>query len=307
MAEFINTIEVVGDEALTDSIIQRTITEFKDMMVRTVGLSAFYGCNKLEIVDLPNVTTLNNSAFRYCSALRSINLPSATSLGDYSFQGCSTLSFVDLPKLNNRLVTYAFDAATSLFCITVRNTSTIVPLGGSNVFRGTPIASGMGFILVPSSLLDSYKTATNWSAYSDRIMAIEDYSVDGTVTGEIPVYAVYNTPNVLLTSTSKAGFRGEPYQASIEITEGYIIDNLSVIMNGVDVTLDVYDSETGVINIPSVTGDVYVSAVTVADPAGITRVPADSAAEGYIPCCKLPVTAGMTIRLEYYLTKMLPC
>jgi hypothetical protein len=74
-------------------------------------------------------------------------------------------------------------------------------------------------------------------------------------------------------------------------------------MNGVDVTADVYDSETGVINIPSVTGDLYVSAVNVADPAGIIRVPADSAAEGYIPCCKLPVTAGMTIRLEYYLTK----
>ena len=30
MAEFINTIDVVGDEALADSIIERTITEFKD-------------------------------------------------------------------------------------------------------------------------------------------------------------------------------------------------------------------------------------------------------------------------------------
>ena len=40
MTDFTNTIDVVGDEALSDSIIERTITEFKDDHVITVRQGA---------------------------------------------------------------------------------------------------------------------------------------------------------------------------------------------------------------------------------------------------------------------------
>ena len=40
MTDFTNTIDVVGDEALSDSIIERTITEIKDDHVLTVGHGA---------------------------------------------------------------------------------------------------------------------------------------------------------------------------------------------------------------------------------------------------------------------------
>ena len=53
MTDFTNTIDVVGDEALSDSIIERTITEFKDDHVLTVGHGAFYYCTALTTVDLP--------------------------------------------------------------------------------------------------------------------------------------------------------------------------------------------------------------------------------------------------------------
>jgi hypothetical protein len=34
-------------------------------------------------------------------------------------------------------------------------------------------------------LVDEYKAATNWSTYAGRIRALEDYTVDGTITGEL--------------------------------------------------------------------------------------------------------------------------
>lgn len=43
----------------------------------------------------------------------------------------------------------------------------------TNAFTGTPIASGTGYIYVPSALVDTYKT--KWSAFANQIRAIEDY------------------------------------------------------------------------------------------------------------------------------------
>ena len=54
MSEFINTIDALGDDVVIDSIINKTITEFKDDKVTSVGQYAFYGCTQLSDVDLPN-------------------------------------------------------------------------------------------------------------------------------------------------------------------------------------------------------------------------------------------------------------
>lgn len=46
---------------------------------------------------------------------------------------------------------------------------------------------GTGYIYVPSALVSAYKAANNWSLFSNSIRAIEDYSDDGTVDGDINV------------------------------------------------------------------------------------------------------------------------
>ena len=64
-------------------------------------------------------------------------------------------------------------------------------LSDSKAFNGTPFASGGtgGKVLVPRALVESYQTATNWStlyvAETCEFLALEDYTLDGTVTGEI--------------------------------------------------------------------------------------------------------------------------
>jgi hypothetical protein len=75
--------------------------------------------------------------------------------------------------------------------VILRNNS-VCTLSSSSVFSNTPFASGKagGTLLVPSALVESYKTATNWSSVlsqnaKNRFLALEDYTVDGTITGAI--------------------------------------------------------------------------------------------------------------------------
>lgn len=48
---------------------------------------------------------------------------------------------------------------------------TSVPILGSNVFTGTPIADGTGKIYVPASMVSAFQGATNWSTYAAQIEA----------------------------------------------------------------------------------------------------------------------------------------
>lgn len=161
MAEFINTIDVLGDDAVIDSIIERTITEFKDNSIATVGNSAFHNCTALTELDLPNATNLGDSAFSGCSALTAVDFPAVTSIGSSAFNRCSALT-----------------------ALILRN-ETMCTLSNTNAFNNTPIASGTGYIYVPRALVDTYKAATNWSTYAAQFRALEAYTVDGTTTGAL--------------------------------------------------------------------------------------------------------------------------
>ena len=140
MAEFINTIDVLGDEVACASIVDKTITEFKDDIITTIGERAFYKNTVLTLLDLPMATHIITGAFNGCSALMTLIL---------------------------------------------RNT-TICTLGNNSAFDNTPIKNGgTGYIYVPRALVESYKSATNWSNFSTQFRALEDYTVDGTITGEL--------------------------------------------------------------------------------------------------------------------------
>ena len=60
---------------------------------------------------------------------------------------------------------------------------TLVSLANTNAINS--INSVNGYIYVPKSLIEDYKVATNWSAYADQFRVLEDYTVDGTTTGEL--------------------------------------------------------------------------------------------------------------------------
>ncbi|MBR5240254.1 MAG: leucine-rich repeat protein [Clostridia bacterium] len=66
----------------------------KGYPVTAIGNSAFYSCNKLTGITIPDsVATIGNQAFRSCSMLSGITIPkSVTTIGDEAFSTCSGLT-----------------------------------------------------------------------------------------------------------------------------------------------------------------------------------------------------------------------
>ena len=66
---YVNTADIVGEEALEDGFIMRTLTEFCDDRIVKVRNDAFRQCKSMSFVDLPSVTDIGSAAFYECSAL----------------------------------------------------------------------------------------------------------------------------------------------------------------------------------------------------------------------------------------------
>lgn len=187
MSDFINTADIIGDDEMCDQIIMRTVTEYKENRISTVGQYAFYGCAALTVVDVPNAISIANSAFNGCISLPRIIAPNTTLTGGGEFQGCTSLVMADLFTFGKNIWD-SFLRCSSLRALIIRG-STIAPMTGGNFIGQTPLASGEGNIYVPRALLSDddetmdYRRATNWSNYADQFRAIEDYTNDGTVTG----------------------------------------------------------------------------------------------------------------------------
>ena len=50
---------------------------------------------------------------------------------------------------------------------------------------GGTLAQCPPYVYVPAALVDAYKSATNWSANAAKFRALEDYTVDGTISGDL--------------------------------------------------------------------------------------------------------------------------
>lgn len=150
--------------------------------------------NQLTTLD-SNATSVKRYTFTSSAKLVSVNLPEATSIANYAFFNCTLLTDVDLHKVES-IDANVFNACYKLTALILR-TPTRATLVNTNAFTncyhflGTtnstynPNGDKDGYIYVPRSLVDSYKVATNWSTYSTQFRALEDYTVDGTTTGEL--------------------------------------------------------------------------------------------------------------------------
>lgn len=195
MSEFVNTVDIIGDDALCDRIITRTLTEYSDSHVKTIGDYAMQGCTSLTTINFPNVTIVDMFAFYGCSALKTANLPIAEELRGYCFYKNSKLESINIPLVvdvgkqtfgecaalskiqlasTKSIGELAFMSCTGLTALILHST-TVCKLENVNAFQDSSISAGTGYIYVPSALVNEYKSATNWSVFADRIRAIESY------------------------------------------------------------------------------------------------------------------------------------
>lgn len=152
------------------------------LLTKVSGNYAFDTCSALHTVNMPKLEYINAYCFRSCANLTKVKFPAAASVATQAFYNCTNLRIADVGSPTN-ISTNAFNSC-PITALAIRTTS-VCKLSNTNALGGTPIASGTGYIYVPAALVESYKAASNWSAYAAQFRALEDYTVDGTVTGEL--------------------------------------------------------------------------------------------------------------------------
>ena len=148
----------------------------------SIGDFAFYACKSLTSVSFPVCSYIGNYAFAYCSSLTSVSFPVCSYIGNYAFSNCTRLTSADFGGNSTiskcTIYQQAFAYCSKLTNLTLRY-SFVVTLSNINAFISTPLSrstltGSFGSIYVPASLVDSYKAATNWATYADRITAIAE-------------------------------------------------------------------------------------------------------------------------------------
>ena len=203
--ELPNTLTKIGYGAFADFRLLKEITIPNS--VTSIGSDAFYGCSSLTEITIPNsvtsivwgtfsgcsslkeitipnsVTSIGNYAFRDCSSLKEITIPnSVTSIGYEAFRDCSSLKEITIPNSVTSIGEYAFYYCSSLTEITIPNS--VMSIGDDAFYHCHKLISitlksekppkmyYLGYyvkIYVPSSAVETYKTAEGWKQYADNI------------------------------------------------------------------------------------------------------------------------------------------
>lgn len=169
--------------------------------IEDIPANAFYMYWYLENIDFPNAKEVGHNAFEDCPLIN-VNLPMVTKIGYSAFRSCDTLTRIVLPN--------ATTFEDQVFYFSNWDNPVVIDLPKATMFGSDPfptytnahvllrngtVANGVGnidengefegYVYVPRALVDSYKTAGYWSIFANRIRALEDYTVDGTITGEL--------------------------------------------------------------------------------------------------------------------------
>ena len=154
---------------------------------------------------LPDIDTSSTTTYEYtycqCLSLKHLQRRNTNKVTNWTsaFRQCQLLETIDISAFKNMSSTYAsqtWSYCYSLKALIIRSLGTSYAIH-SNTFQnchhilGTshstynPNGDKDGYIYVPRNMVDTLKSATNWSVYADQIRALEDYTVDGTTTGDL--------------------------------------------------------------------------------------------------------------------------
>ena len=161
------------------AILEKVVYNGTTYSVTGIGKHAFYGCNSLIAITIPNsVTSIGEMAFSGCNSLVSVTIPNSvtsignfafassslisvtmgdgiTSTGNHTFQDCSRLTSVTIGKSVTSISLAAFYGCNSLISITLPNSITTI---GESAFSG---CTNLTSVTIPSSVtnIDDYAFA----------------------------------------------------------------------------------------------------------------------------------------------------
>ncbi len=161
-----------GSDDVAISLLTREITSYSNPNLTKLGPYALSGTN-ISQLSLPALRMIDGYAFYECTKLATVNFPELTTIpynGMRQFKGLVKADFSALTSIGAN----GFYQCTALTTLIIR-TNTVCTVVSGSVFSATPIEQGTGFIYVPAALKEQYQNQTNWSAFSSRFRAIEDY------------------------------------------------------------------------------------------------------------------------------------
>lgn len=170
--ELYNFGKIATISARETALINRSVTTYTNGDLQTVGQYAFFHCEALQSVSLPNVTTTGSYSFASCYALTSVEIPKLTAVTFNLFSACRSLTRVEFPSAT-AVSAQAFNGCESLDTL-ILSADTVATMSNTNALTGTPIAAGTGYVYVPDSLVNSYKAASNWSTYASQIKPLSE-------------------------------------------------------------------------------------------------------------------------------------
>lgn len=158
--------------------------------VNTIGYAAFWGCDDMTFVVIPNsITIIADQAFWNCSGLTSIDLPSSlTKIGSSAFVNCPNISSVSVP---NTLADVGYQA-----------------FGGTQWLSNALSTANNGDVIYMGNVAYTYKGSLQSLTLSSNVIGIaggafEDCSSLTSVTipssiKHIGQQAFYNCPNLTI-------------------------------------------------------------------------------------------------------------
>ena len=172
----VNIESAGGNTTIEDALVTRSLSgAYVNNRVTSIGTEGLRA-TQISSLHCENVTTVGGEALRDCKNLVSIYLPKCKTLTGYAVGICPLLERADLDSIET-IQAYSFYNCPKLTTVVIRTTSKVCTLANVNAFTGSGIASGTGYIYVPDDLVDSYKTASNWSTYANQIKGLSELEV----------------------------------------------------------------------------------------------------------------------------------
>lgn len=159
-----NSVTIIGESAFNNNYGIKTITIPNS--VTNIDINAFYNCYGLEIITIPDsVTSIGKGAFAYCNSLKTLIIPdSVITIGEGALDNAYSLTSLTVPDSVTTIGVTAFRSCNGM---------------GEYYFLGTtpPTLGASSFsnirsdckIYVPTTSVDAYKSASNWSTYTSYI------------------------------------------------------------------------------------------------------------------------------------------
>lgn len=154
----------------------KNIKKFIGNKVDTIGMMCF-NSSAIEEICCRKVISLVTQCLTGCNKLKKCYMPLAILDGSMCISSTS-LEYLCVQAKSNYFAS-SFSIKNDLNAkMIVLNCLKLVPCSSIANFPNYALTEGECYFYVPSSLVETYKTATNWSTYANRIRAIEDYKTE---------------------------------------------------------------------------------------------------------------------------------